>query len=215
MILNDNSTQQINTLVIQLQNRITNLNNELKSLNKEISNLDSKISDLEIRDSSQENDTANDIAAMNAKIKANTEAISGKADKNHTHIKSQITDFEHNHDDRYYTESEVDTKLSGKADKNHTHTALSVVNVSDNIIDFNLAIPGEYNSFTCFVIDGGPSVNFLNAPNSDVTHWFVKAFRKTTEIVQIAIETHYSKVYMRKTLDSGANWSSWVKFTTE
>ena len=93
MILNDNSTQQINTLVIQLQNRITNLNNELKSLNKEISNLDSKISDLEIRDSSNANDQANDIAAMNAKIKANTEAISGKADKSHTHTKSEITDF--------------------------------------------------------------------------------------------------------------------------
>ena len=93
MILNDNSTQQINTLVIQLQNRITNLNNELKSLNKEIDDLDSKISDLEIRDSSNANDQAKDIAAMNAEIKANTKAISGKADKNHTHIKSEITDF--------------------------------------------------------------------------------------------------------------------------
>lgn len=122
MILNDNSTQQINTLVIQLQNRITNLNNELKSLNKEISDLDSEISDLERKVSSNTNDQENDIAAMNAKIKANTEAISGKADKNHTHIKSQITDFDHNHDDRYYTESEVDTKLSDKANKSHTHT---------------------------------------------------------------------------------------------
>ena len=36
---------------------------------------------------------ANDAAAMNAEILANTEAISGKADKNHTHTKSQITDF--------------------------------------------------------------------------------------------------------------------------
>lgn len=27
----------------------------------------------------------------------------------------------HNHDDRYYTESEMDTKLSGKANSNHTH----------------------------------------------------------------------------------------------
>lgn len=93
MILNDNSTQQINTLVIQLQNRITNLNNELKSLNKEISNLDSEISDLEKRVSSNTNEAVNDAAAMNAEIKANTEAISGKADKNHTHIKSEITDF--------------------------------------------------------------------------------------------------------------------------
>ena len=117
MILNDNSTQQINTLVIQLQNRITNLNNELKSLNKETSDLDSKISDLERRISSNVNDAddmnteinnlnskisdlerrisslAKDAAAMNSAILANTEAISGKADKSHTHTKSEITDF--------------------------------------------------------------------------------------------------------------------------
>ena len=117
MILNDNSTQQINTLAIQLQNRITNLNNELKSLNKETSDLNSKISDLERRISSNVNDAddmnteinnlnskisdlerrisslANDAAAMNTEILANTEAISGKADKSHTHTKSQITDF--------------------------------------------------------------------------------------------------------------------------
>ena len=34
------------------------------------------------------------------------------------------TDFapgEHSHDDRYYTEAEVDSKLSGKADSNHIH----------------------------------------------------------------------------------------------
>lgn len=36
---------------------------------------------------------ANDAAAMNTEILANTEAISGKADKSHTHTKSQITDF--------------------------------------------------------------------------------------------------------------------------
>ena len=36
---------------------------------------------------------ANDAAAMNSEIKANTEAISDKADKSHTHTKSEITDF--------------------------------------------------------------------------------------------------------------------------
>ena len=39
----------------------------------------------------------------------------------HTHTKSEITDFAHNHDDRYYTESEVDSKLNGKSNTGHTH----------------------------------------------------------------------------------------------
>ena len=114
MILNDNSTQQINTLVIQLQNKITNLANEFRKLNNNINDLDSEISDLERRVSSNENDADNNIddldskisdlerrvssnennaAAMNTEISANTEAINGKADKIHTHTKSEITDF--------------------------------------------------------------------------------------------------------------------------
>lgn len=67
---------------------------------------------------------ANDASAMNTAILANTEAISGKADKSHTHTKSEITDFDHTHDDRYYTESEVDAKLSGKSDTGHIHNEL-------------------------------------------------------------------------------------------
>lgn len=35
-------------------------------------------------------------------------ALEGKSDVGHTHVKSDITDFSHNHDERYYTESEVD-----------------------------------------------------------------------------------------------------------
>ena len=114
MILNDNSTQQINTLVIQLQNKITNLTNEFRKLNNNINDLGSEISDLEKRVSSNENDADNNVddldskisnlekrvssnenaaAAMNTEIEANTEAISGKADKIHTHTKSEITDF--------------------------------------------------------------------------------------------------------------------------
>ena len=75
-------------------------------------------------------------SAMNTAILANTEAISVKADKIHTHTKSQITDFDHTHDDRYYTESEVDTKLSGKADKIHTHT-------KSEITDFPTSLPAN------------------------------------------------------------------------
>ena len=53
-------------------------------------------------------------------------ALDGKSDTGHTHTKSNITDFAHTHDDRYYTESETDTLLSGKASSSHTHTKSEV-----------------------------------------------------------------------------------------
>ena len=80
-------------------------------------------------------------SAMNTAILANTEAINGKADKSHTHTKSEITDFAHTHDDRYYTESEGDTKLSGKADKSHTHT-------KSEITDFPTSLPANGGTAT-------------------------------------------------------------------
>lgn len=43
---------------------------------------------------------------------------------------------EHNHDDRYYTESEIDTKLNGKANAAHTHT-------KSQITDFPASLPAS------------------------------------------------------------------------
>ena len=40
-------------------------------------------------------------------------------------------DANHNHDDHYYTESEIDNKLSGKADINHTHNFPTSLPASD------------------------------------------------------------------------------------
>ena len=145
MILNNNSTQQINTLLIQLQNRITNSTNEFIKLNNKLNNkIDNKIDNLDSKISDLEKNNDYDVSEMNAKIKANTEAISGKADKSHTHIKSEITDFDHTHDDRYYTESEVDTKLSGKADKIHTHTKSQITDFPTSLKNPNaLTINGK------------------------------------------------------------------------
>ena len=145
MILNNNSTQQINTLLIQLQNRITNSTNEFIKLNDKLNNkIDNKIDNLDSKISDLEKNNDYDVSEMNAKIKANTEAISGKADKNHTHIKSEITDFDHTHDDRYYTESEVDTKLSGKSDTGHTHTKSQITDFPTSLKNPNaLTINGK------------------------------------------------------------------------
>ena len=50
-----------------------------------------------------------------------TAGIIGAAAAIHTHAKSDITDFAHTHDDRYYTESEITAFLSDKSDISHTH----------------------------------------------------------------------------------------------
>lgn len=57
----------------------------------------------------------------------------GKANASHTHSKDQITGFptsmpptSHTHDDRYYTESEINNLLGGKANSSHTHSASEV-----------------------------------------------------------------------------------------
>ena len=47
----------------------------------------------------------------------------GAAPASHTHTVSQITDFEHNHDDRYYTESEADARFAPVSHGTHVTTA--------------------------------------------------------------------------------------------
>lgn len=63
-------------------------------------------------------------------------ALTGKANTNHTHSITNITNLQsqldgkansvHTHDDRYYTETEMNNKLNGKANSSHTHTASQI-----------------------------------------------------------------------------------------
>lgn len=70
-------------------------------------------------------------------------ALTGKANTNHTHSITNITNLQsqldgkansvHTHDDRYYTETEMDEKLNGKADSNHTHSIGDVTNLQSKL----------------------------------------------------------------------------------
>lgn len=64
--------------------------------------------------------------------------VDGKANSTHTHTKSEITDFAHNHDDRYYTESEMDTKLNGKSNTGHTHTESEITDLKSYVLTSNI-----------------------------------------------------------------------------
>ena len=57
----------------------------------------------------------------------------GAAAASHTHTKSEITDFAHDHDDRYYTESEINALLEGKSGTDHTHSTYVNQNAFSNI----------------------------------------------------------------------------------
>ena len=65
----------------------------------------------------------------------------------------------HTHDDRYYTESEIDTKLNGKANSSHTHT-------KSQITDFPTSLPA--NGGNADTVDGKHASEFalLNALSS-------------------------------------------------
>ena len=54
--------------------------------------------------------------------------------------------IEHNHDDRYYTESEVDSKLADKANATHTHAIGDVSNLQETIEGLEEDIAGKANA---------------------------------------------------------------------
>ena len=70
-------------------------------------------------------------------------ALTGKANTNHTHSITNITNLQsqldgkansvHTHDDRYYTETEMDEKLNGKANVDHTHGIGDVTGLSTSL----------------------------------------------------------------------------------
>ena len=52
------------------------------------------------------------------------------------HVSGKPSTFppsEHNHDNRYYTESEMDSKLDGKANSSHTHSISDVTNLQTSL----------------------------------------------------------------------------------
>lgn len=71
----------------------------------------------------------------------------------HTHTKAEITDFAHTHDDRYYTESEVDSKLSGKAASSHKHGAGDITSINASAISGVIAA-ANLPSFVDDVLEG-------------------------------------------------------------
>lgn len=57
-------------------------------------------------------------------------------------LKEKFAPKSHSHDDRYYTETEIDTKLNGKAPNGHTHQYLSLYGARPANINFTKSTNG-------------------------------------------------------------------------
>lgn len=95
-------------------------------------------------------------------------ALNGKAAANHDHDSRYYTESEidtklngksntgHTHDDRYYTESEIDTKLNGKSNINHTHDERYYTEAEiDTKLNTKSDITHDHDAFNISDVDGG------------------------------------------------------------
>jgi hypothetical protein len=81
-----------------------------------------------------------------------------------TNVPDVFTPSEHNHDDRYYTETEVDTKLGGKADTTHNHT-------KSQITDFPTSMTPTAHNHTKSEITDFPTTMTPTAHNHDSEYY--------------------------------------------
>lgn len=93
-------------------------------------------------------DNASDITALEGLVgdkkvsEQITAAIANKSDSGHSH------------DDKYYTESEVDSKLSGKSDTGHTHSAYVNQNAFSNVVVGSTTIAADSTTDTLTLVAG-------------------------------------------------------------
>lgn len=120
--------------------------------------------------------------------------INKKFSKNgHKHVKADITDFAHSHNDLYYQKSEVDGKLSGKAASSHTHAAADITSVKASAITGTIAA-ANLPSFVDDVLEGyyGPDGVFYKNYDTS-TKKYSNAY--TGETGKIYVNLNSNKTY--------------------
>ena len=97
----------------------------------EITDLKSYVQNNQIVDNLTTDDASKVLSAKQGKqLKT---LVDGKADSSHTHTKSQITDFSHNHDDRYYTEDEVNAIINSIQNNIAVNGDKNIIQTGDTI----------------------------------------------------------------------------------
>lgn len=115
----------------------------------------------------------------------------------HKHTRADITDFAHTHDDRYYTESEVNAKLNGKANSSHTHAAADITSVNASAITGTIAA-ANLPSFVDDVLEG-----YYNATDRK----FYKNYDASAKTYSDAYTGETGKIYVNLNNNKTYRWS--------
>lgn len=151
----------------------------------------------------------------------------------HTHTKAEITDFAHTHDDRYYTETEIDSKLNGKSNTVHTHDDRYY---TESEINTKLAGKSDtshsHSTHLTTEIAAGTNLNTVTTPgwykcplnttsatltNSPTKMAFAMEVLSNVSATQIIYEyagNSSPKAYIRSQGDEGV-WGAWHRIYTE
>lgn len=122
----------------------------------------------------------------------------------HKHTKAEITDFAHTHDDRYYTETEINTKVStlnsaiaGKANAYHKHGKDDITSVNASAITGTIA-SANLPSFVDDVLDG-----YYNASDGK----FYKSYDSSAKTYSNAYTGESGKIYVNLSNNKTYRWS--------
>ena len=77
----------------------------------------------------------------------------------------------HTHDDRYYTETEINTKLNGKANSSHTHTKAQISDFPTLGTASSKNVASSGNASTSQVVMGNDTRLTDSRKASDVSAW--------------------------------------------
>ena len=137
--------------------------------------------------------------------------IKGKADSVYQ-AKGSYAASSHTHDDRYYTESEVNTKLNTKVDNTNAYR-LKTFDTVPKDADLNTYLtPGTYGQ-----ADSGTAQTIKNLPYSSGSYEFkliVEYFfnNAPSYIMQKLYRWNSCEYYIRESTDAGKTWQAWKKF---
>ena len=149
----------------------------------------------------------------------------------HTHTKAEITDFAHTHDNRYYTETEIDSKLNGKSNTGHTHDDryytesemnTKLAGKSDTThshathLTTEIAASTNLNTLTAAgwykCSSSATAANLTNCPTKNAFAMEVLSNAGTTQTVYEYMASG-QKIYTRNCYDSA--WGAWHRIYTE